>query len=48
MRAKAALVVPDQFLGREPSCTLNISAFDLPNINGWVLTVSGVMQDVSP
>ena len=34
MRAQAALVVPDQFLGREPSCTLNIAAFNLPNING--------------
>ena len=43
MRAQAALVVPNQFLGREPSCTLNIAAFDLPNINGGVQTVSSVM-----
>ena len=48
MRAQAALVVPDQFLGRKPSCALNIAAFDLPNIDGGIQTVSGVMQDVSP
>ena len=36
MRAQAALVVPNQFLGREPSCTLNIAAFDLPNVSHLV------------
>jgi hypothetical protein len=46
MGAQPPLVVPDQFLGRQPARALHIGPLDLPDIQRRVQAGAGVMQDI--
>src|SRR6266850_12096 len=46
MRQQLALIIPFQFLSREPAHALHETALDLSAIDGFVDRVAGIMEDV--
>ncbi len=46
MGAQAALVIPDQLLGGQPSGTLHIGPLDLTNIQRRVQGCSDIVQNI--